>query len=71
LKKLIYAVLGDYYHEHNTISKSLHDAVRPFETEVEVREIETADLSAVLSQNPDLIIALNRCRGGFCALEMP
>ena len=56
MKKYIYSLLGDYYHEHDLSLNALMEAVKPFGGEVELIDFELEQLSGVIAKKPSLII---------------
>ncbi|MGG6309380.1 ThuA domain-containing protein [Paenibacillus macerans] len=56
MKKNIYALLGDYYHDHDLILNALQSAIEMLGGDIELHDIDTKDLSSALATRPDLVI---------------
>lgn len=54
--KKIYALLGDYYHDHDLILSTLQSAIESVGVDIELHDIDTKDLSSALASRPDLVI---------------
>ncbi|WHX49449.1 ThuA domain-containing protein [Paenibacillus woosongensis] len=56
MKKRIFALLGDYYHDHDLILDSLKAAIAPMGDHVELQDIGVDNLASALLEKPDLFV---------------
>lgn len=62
MKKKIFTILGDYYHDHDLAYIALTEALKLLPQEVEVSDITIDKLSSILIKDTDLIILFKENR---------
>lgn len=56
MKRKIYSILGNYYHKHDLIFRSLREAAKELDNEIEICDIGVEEFSLILKNKPELII---------------
>jgi type 1 glutamine amidotransferase len=54
--KKVYSILGDFYHKHDLILRSLKEATLGLKDEVEIIDVSIDKIHSVIEAKPDLII---------------